>query len=266
MAETVTLVLEAEDRAAGGQLPQSSVHRLPPIAAPDQASRGAAVPPNQVFQEADGPGRAGGAPGNSPRYKFTAPEQTLAGPTLLACPAPCSSACAPVCGGQPSGASSDPTQPSQTRKELRGHGWAPAWSIRTLCLLLSLDLAKEGPTPGTPSHLRGPTQNGLCLRVTVRSARPGSTRDRRGRLSSPACTAPAAWGPAPEPGSGGTWGQRGERRQDTRRLRATPRPACRSVLGVTPLGAGWGRTRGSRAPPYPLLQLTCPAPEPSVLA
>lgn len=87
----VTLVLEAEDRAAGGQLPQSSVHRLPPQP-PDQASRGAAVPPNQVFQEADGPGRAGGAPGNSPRYKFTAPSQTLAGPTLLACPAPCSSA------------------------------------------------------------------------------------------------------------------------------------------------------------------------------
>lgn len=66
-------------------------------------------------------------------------------------------------------------------------------------------------------------------------------------LSSPACTVPVAWGPAPEPGSGGTWGQRGERRQDTRRLRATPRPACRSCSpGSDPqcwLGAHPGQPR-----------------------
>ena len=186
------VVLEAEDRAAGGQLPQSSVHRLPPTAAPTR--RPESLPYHQtsrcskrlVGQD----GRAGPwetVPGISSRHR------SRPGPARPSWPAqhPCSSACASVGGAQPSGASLDPTQPSQTRKELRGHGWAPAWSIQALCLLLSLDLQRRAPPQGHPAAPGDPPRTG-CASGSLPD-RPGQAQPGTGEGGCPRLPALSLW-------------------------------------------------------------------------
>ena len=214
MAETRMVVLEAEDRAAGGQLPQSSVHRLPPTAAPTR--RPESLPYHQtsrcskrlVGQD----GRAGPretVPGISSRHR------SRPGPARPSWPAqhPCSSACASVGGAQPSGASSDPTQPSQTRKELRGHGWAPAWSIQALCLLLSLDLQRRAPPQGHPAAPGDPPRMG-CASGSLPD-RPGQAQPGTGEGGCPRLPALSLWPGAlllsQAPGALGDRGARGGR-------------------------------------------------------
>ncbi|XP_055291172.1 proline-rich protein 2-like [Moschus berezovskii] len=152
------VVLEAEDGAAGGQSPQSAVHSSSPTRRPEALL-----------------------------YRETSRcSKRLVGQNGQAAQHP--AACSPVGGGEPSGGSSDPTQSSQTRKELRGHD--------------------------RPGQAQPGTGEGDCPHPPVLSLWPGAL---------------------PEPGLGGTWGQR-ERGGGTPSGSGPPQASLQTRPGSDTLG------------------------------